>query len=101
MQPSLTNKLSKENIPSHINITWEKFRNALEETAEEVMGRTQEMKRNVKGLPHNVWFDEECKEAKQQLRSVPQATPEWTTAMKRYTALKRKKRREYELHNEA
>ncbi|MCO5551454.1 hypothetical protein L7F22_004957 [Adiantum nelumboides] len=92
--------LLKHNMSDDIEESWDIFRHALEEAAESIMGRTKKWKQDVKGLPHNPWFDEECKVAKRMLITVPHSTEEWNHAMKKYNTLKRRKRRMYELAKE-
>ncbi|MCO5576821.1 hypothetical protein L7F22_030641 [Adiantum nelumboides] len=92
--------LLKHNMSDDIEESWDIFLHALEEAAETIMGRTKKWKQDVKGLPHNPWFDEECKVAKRMLRTVPHSTEEWNHAMKKYNILKRRKRRMYELAKE-
>ena len=64
------------------------------------MGQTQKWDQDLKGLPHNPSFYEECKVAKCKLRMVPHLTKEWDHAMKKHNALKRRKRQMYELTKE-
>ena len=98
---SLDAKLMYECIPDQITHTWQKFKQAMEDTATETMGKAYTTRTNVKGLPHNPWFDEECKLAKRQLRATPTTAIEWASLAKNYTALKRRKRREHELRTES
>lgn len=97
----LDRKLAHECMPSNIEDTWQIFKHALCEAVEETMGGKKYRKgKSRKGLPHNPWFDEECKTAKKQLRLTPQTANAWADLAKNYNTLKRRKRREYELHTE-
>ena len=97
---SLDDKLARECMPINVDQAWNKFKQAMSEAVEETMGKTHRQETKVKGLPHNSWFDEECKIAKRHLRSTPKTAIEWTALAKTYTTLKRRKRREHELHTE-
>ncbi|MCO5612696.1 hypothetical protein L7F22_066965 [Adiantum nelumboides] len=97
---SLDSKLAQECMPNQMEAAWQILKGALRDTADEIMGKSKRVNRDMKGLPHNAWFDEECKLAKRALQETPQTTQEWTTLAKNYTALKRRKRREYEIHRE-
>ncbi|MCO5612799.1 hypothetical protein L7F22_067070 [Adiantum nelumboides] len=64
------------------------------------MGRCKRNHQQVKGLPHNPWFDEECKAGKHKLKCFNKSTKERESAAKEYRMLKRKKRRMHELLKE-
>ncbi|MCO5610249.1 hypothetical protein L7F22_064485 [Adiantum nelumboides] len=96
----LENALAQIHMPLNIEQAWPIFKNALCDTVEKIMGKTYRKGGHVKGLPHNPWFDDECKLAKQQLRATPTTNMEWAAIAKDYTNLKRRKRREYETHTE-
>lgn len=93
----LDNALAHITMPPHIEQAWPIFKNALCDAVEQTMGKTHRRGNHAKGLPHNTWFDEECKRAKQQLRAMSTTKPEWETLAKAYTNLKRRKRRNHEL----
>ncbi|MCO5573034.1 hypothetical protein L7F22_026799 [Adiantum nelumboides] len=64
------------------------------------MGRTQKWKLSVTEVPHNPWFEEECKVAKRMLRMVAHLREEWDHVIKECNAFKRRKERMYELTRE-
>ncbi|MCO5582472.1 hypothetical protein L7F22_036368 [Adiantum nelumboides] len=96
----LDSLLFDRNMPCDIEETWKIFRHAMEEAARTIMGKYQSRKQIRKGLPHNPWFDAECKQAKRKMRGLSQHSNEWECAAKEYNTLTRKKRRMYELSKE-
>ncbi|MCO5603025.1 hypothetical protein L7F22_057168 [Adiantum nelumboides] len=96
----LDSVLLDRNMPCDIEEMWKIFRHAMEEAARTIMGKYQSGKQIKKGLPHNPWFDAECKEAKRKMRDLSQHSNEWECAAKEYNTLTRKKRRMYELSKE-
>lgn len=96
----LDNALAQVPMPSNIEQAWPIFKNALCDAVTQIMGRKHRKSNHVRGLPHNQWFDEECKHVKQQLRATSTTNMEWEALAKAYTTLKRKKRRDYELYTE-
>ncbi|MCO5555455.1 hypothetical protein L7F22_009000 [Adiantum nelumboides] len=91
--------LECRDIPYDIKTGWKIFRNALCEATEITMTKSRG-KGHIKGLPHNIWFDDECKEAKKRLKSTNVMSAQWVEATKAYSLMKRKKRRLYETHKE-
>ncbi|MCO5594246.1 hypothetical protein L7F22_048273 [Adiantum nelumboides] len=96
----LDSLLSRQCMSQNISENWVTFRQAIEEAAEVTMGQSKRNHQQVKGLPHNPWFDEECKAAKRKLKCFNKSTKEWESATKEYRMLKRKKRRMHELLKE-
>ncbi|KAI5074838.1 hypothetical protein GOP47_0010799 [Adiantum capillus-veneris] len=92
--------LTMNPIPSDITQTWDIFKHAMYEALEATMGKAHTKGKKVKGLPHNSWFDIECKEAKRSLRLAQKSMEDWSEAAKAYTTLKRQKRGKFELHRE-
>ncbi|MCO5584605.1 hypothetical protein L7F22_038536 [Adiantum nelumboides] len=96
----LDSLLSRQCMSQNISENWVTFRQAIEEAAEVTMGRSKRNHQQVKGLPHNPWFDEECKAAKRKLKCFNKSMKEWESVAKEYRMLKRKKRRIHELLKE-
>ncbi|MCO5574006.1 hypothetical protein L7F22_027784 [Adiantum nelumboides] len=92
--------LTMNPVPSDITQTWDIFKHAMYEALEATMGKAHTKGEKVKGLPHNSWFDIECKEAKRALRLAQKGMEDWSEAAKAYTTLKRQKRGKFELHRE-
>ena len=67
MPLTLTIALTQVRMPSSIEQAWPIFKDALCDVVEKIMGKTHRKGSHVKRLPHNPWFDDECKHAKQQI----------------------------------
>ncbi|MCO5553980.1 hypothetical protein L7F22_007506 [Adiantum nelumboides] len=100
--------LMHQEIPNDIQETWGVFRNAICEATNHVMGQIQkkrrktrgQKRRKTRGLPQNSWLDDECKAARQQLKSFHALSEEWVHASRMYTSLTQSKKRAYELNKE-